>query len=84
MTTKEFIAVGDAFRYSRPYVPDIQSIDYTQRVAAYRQWLEDVGVGAKQIASVAPKFNAILWIDYVHGFVNKRGGKIVKEPWLKD
>jgi len=39
---------------------------------------------AKQIASVAPRFNAILWIDYVHGFVNKRGGKIVREPWLKD
>jgi hypothetical protein len=77
MGAKHFIAIGDAFRFTRPYVPDIQSPNYKARVEAYRQWLEDVGVVAKQMAKVSPKFNAVLWIDYVHGFVNQRGRKIV-------
>jgi hypothetical protein len=77
MTAKDFIAIGDAFRYTRPYVPSYLGSNYRERVEAYRQWLEDVGTVAKQIATVSPKFNAILWIDYVHGFVNQRGKKIV-------
>jgi len=78
MGAKHFIALADAFRYSRPYVPDTQDLDYKVRVSMYRQWLHDIDTVATQLGKLAPHtFNPILWVDYIHGYAGKRGGKLV-------
>jgi hypothetical protein len=86
MTAKQFIALADAFKYTRPYVAqeDSQSVDYARQLAQYKQWLLDIQTVAMQLSKAYPKFLPILWMDYIHGLVGPRGAKLLVNAKAKE
>lgn len=66
MTKKDFIALADAFRASKPLAGDDPGY----------QWEYDLKAVANVLAASNPRFNRERWLGYVYGTCGPNGGTV--------